>query len=1163
MFARMLLIGWSLFFAGITQQDSFSQITNAEFANPEESLYPETWFHLIGGNVDQEALSVDLEAVANAGFQGIQLFHGRGRPWPGVKKQIQTLSEDWDSLIAHVANETERLKLFFTMQNCPGWAMSGGPWITPDRAMRHLVWSRTESTAGSAAKILLPVPKPSKEDWRDYRDVCVLAFPTPRGDQGSFLKPVAIKSNRKSENWHELVVGKEALLKTDVSKVGGEATWLEVQFDKPVELRSVELPNVETLMKRRSFDPEATIKLEAFQGNRWQLVGTRKIPRGNWQDRQTDVPIALAFSDSCSDRYRITFDSSNPMEIDHLRFSSTAKVNDWLGKSGYVLRSLEYADPPINSKRCYIDQAAIVDLSDRLLDSGELNWTAPQGRWTILRFGHVNTGVKNKPAPPEATGFECDKLATAGADQHFAGYIGRIASDGGPADEGRLRGMLIDSWECYTQTWTPAIEAEFLKRRKYELRRWLPAVAGYVVNDYESSIKFLRDWRKTISDMIVDNYFGRMAELAKQKGMRLSFETAVGDVSPGDILEYFKHADIPMCEFWQPNDPHLGGLETKPVRPTVSAARVYGKPVVAAEAFTNAGVRWDEHPFQLKPFADRHFAMGINQLVFHTYTHNPNLEVVPGTSFGNRIGSPFLRGQTWWRHMPLFTSYIARCQLMLQQGQPISDVLFYLGDEVDHKPRQDKEFLVGYQYDYLNQDALLNRIQVEGGKLKTPDGKVWRVLWMPHRPCKRLTIATLKRLKTLVAAGASVVCRPPQASPTLEDSSSESKADFTKLVLEIWGKDKSAGSHPLGKGRVFWDSTEDLGSLKVALEKNEVGPDVLGQQYSSWCHRRTATSDIYFVAADRRHAVDHSIKFRSEGMPSIWNPVTGGKKSVRLYDQADGYTTVPLSLPPGGSAFVVFDHHQAAQPLASQLSLDGKVIVNAGLEVDVEFPESEFPENKFSFGLQPGDRISPLPSNNEVIFDFNHANQLCVWVDGEYQLALNERQIVRCTIEGTETVELDSDWTLQFPDGWNAPKSLMLERLKPWSELADLPARAFSGTASYQTQFDLGQVELDQPVMLDLGQVHDVAEVIINGKSIRKLWAPPFRVDLTGLLVVGSNRLQVKVTNTWHNRLVLDAGLNPKKRKTWTIHGPKKKATLKPSGLQGPVRLRFGRKIDF
>ena len=98
-------------------------------------------------------------------------------------------------MISHVADETQRLGLRFTMQNCPGWAMSGGPWITPDKAMRHLVWSRQDVLGGKSVLLELQKPQPSAEPWRNYRDIAVLAFPTPDGDTGAALKPIAVQSN--------------------------------------------------------------------------------------------------------------------------------------------------------------------------------------------------------------------------------------------------------------------------------------------------------------------------------------------------------------------------------------------------------------------------------------------------------------------------------------------------------------------------------------------------------------------------------------------------------------------------------------------------------------------------------------------------------------------------------------------------------------------------------------------------------------------------------------------------------------------------------------------------------------------------------------------------------------------------------------------------------
>ncbi|MGB7327927.1 MAG: glycosyl hydrolase, partial [Rubripirellula sp.] len=824
------------------------------------------------------------------------MFHGKGRAWPGVEPQIQTLSSTWDSLISHVADETDRLGLKFTMQNCPGWAMSGGPWITPDNAMRHLVTSRMNITGGDQVSIALPVPQSSEEDWRDYRDITVLAFPTPAIDSGNWIIPDAVQSNLKDAPWNALLAGDEVAVQIPVAS--GEPNWVEFSFDEPITLRSIELPPIELLMKRFNFDPNSTITISTPDNGVWNELVTHVVPRGNWQDRQGEVPYVLAIPDANSNRYRIHFHNKRPMELSQLRLSTTARLQDWRGQAGYALRSLHRAESPHQSVDAWIQQDAIVDITDHVDASGNLSWDAPDGNWTVVRFGHVNTGVTNKPAPPEATGFECDKLSPAGAEQHFAGYIGRLSETGGAADGGRLKGMLIDSWECYTQTWTAEMEREFASRRGYSLRPWMPALAGWVVGDHRSSERFLRDWRATISDLIAENYYGRLAELGRERGLQLSFETSVGDVSPGDILQYFKSADIPMCEVWQPNDPHDGGLETKPIAPTASAAHIYGKPRVAAEAFTSVPMNWHEHPFALKNVADRSFALGVTHMVFHTYTHNPRDEV-PGTSFGNSIGTPFLRGQTWWKHMPAFTDYLARCGFLLEQGQPVADVLWYLGDDVDHKPRQDAPFPAGYHFDYLNADALLNRISVDDGDLVNPEGNRWRVLWLPRETCRRMTPVSLQKVKDLLVAGCTVIGEAPESNPSLSGGESSDVA-FDKLVHDLWG-DASTGDRRIGKGRLLWGD-----SLQQMLATRGVKPDVSGTLPERWCHRRVDDTDIYFVIGDRLQTLDANLHFRSRGTPEFWDPVNGSVTPIASFKTTDDGTTIPVQLPVAGSTFVVF-----------------------------------------------------------------------------------------------------------------------------------------------------------------------------------------------------------------------------------------------------------------
>lgn len=1128
----------------------------AGFERPPADARPETWFHLIGGNVSKAGLTRDLEAVKGAGLRGIQLFHGQfGGPWPGVDPQIACLSPSWDGMIRHVADECRRLGLRFTMQNCPGWAMSGGPWITPDKAMRHLVWNRRDVAGGQKVGIVLPRPEPSGEPWRDYRDVAVLAFPTPEGDDGTPLVPMDVAAGGgDAAAWKQVLAGAKGAKVRLEPGAGERAPWVEVRFATPVFLRSLELPPVERFSLRRNFDPGVTLRVQAVTGTGLVDVARRVVPRSSWQD---DRPLTLALPDFKAAAFRLTFELQYPLEIASLSLSGAARSNDWQGRGAHVLRSLERldgADAPRQDPGAWVAEDRIVDLSDRLdAATGRLDWVAPAGRtWTVVRFGHVNTGARNAPAPKEATGFECDKLAAAGAEQHFAGYIGRLSASGGPAGDGRLQGMLIDSWECRTQTWTPAMEREFGSRRGYALRPWLPAIAGWVVGGPERSGRFLRDWRATISDLLVDNYFGRMAALGRERGLTLSFETAIGDVSPGDMLRYFGQADIPMCEFWQPNDPHWGGLETKPILPCASAAHIYGKPLVAAEAFTCTALRWNEHPFMLKHLADRHFTYGVNHLVFHTYTHNPRADLVPGTSFGAGIGTPFIRGQTWWRHMPAFTDYLARCQWLLTRGRPVADVLWYIGDEVDHKPRQDAYFPDGYKFDYVNADVLLHRLRVAGGSLTTPEGLSWRVLWL--RDCPRLTVATLGRLRELVAAGATVIGAAPEYGPAGLEGGAADERRFGALVRELWGEVRGAsGDRRIGAGRLLWG-----GTLEEALRRCGIEPDVAGTSSATWCHRSVDGRQVYFVAAGRETPLRANLRFRATGRVEFWDPLRAARTAAPVWHASGGFTTVPVDLPAAGSVFVMFgEEGRRDVSQVVRLECDGAVLADAR---DAHGDDRGAPARVQGLGkeekVQPWVAQEPPQAELEL-----EDGRLVAWRPGNYRVVRADGRVHIAEVTGPGEQRLEGPWVLNFPEGWDTPRRIELPALLPWSSLEPAPVRHFSGSATYACSFELPHVAWagDRRVVLDLGRVEVIAEVSVNGGPAATLWAAPYTVDVTPCLRAGANRIEVTVTNPWFNRLAYDAGLPAAQRRTWTIAAPKAGTPPEPAGLIGPVRLRIGR----
>jgi hypothetical protein len=897
------------------QKDTSSSLNKDIFKDPGKDHYPETWFHFIGGNVSKEGITADLEAIAAANISGIQLFHGQfGGEWPGVSPQIKCLSESWDELIVWTAEECKRLGLKFTMQNCPGWSYAGGPWIEPENAMRHLVRSRTDIRGGQTANIRLEKPQQAKEEWRNYQDLFVIAFPTPEGDMGTRLIPAGVHSNRTNLAWKEcLQEQKRLILPPSLS----EPTTIKVEFAGETVVRTVELPPVNSFSHAWSYSPDVTVTVYAETGGEIKQIAHIDMPQGSWQD---DQPVSIACAETTAQSYHIEISNLHDMAISYINFYSAARQQNWESEAAWTLRRIVREDYPEQSATAWVDPSTIVDITSKMDPEGLLSWDAPEGKWTVLRIGHVNTGMKNGPAPQEATGWECDKLDAAGARANFEGYIGRLMTDNSSLKNGLLNGILIDSWECKTQTWTANLDNTFRKKWDYSLFSMFPALFGYVVKDPETTARFLRDWRVTLNDLLVKNFFGEMGSIAQKNGLKLSFETASGDVFPGDILEYYKYADVPMCEFWHPRkESHVGNIEFKPVKPCVSASRVYGKKRAAAEAFTSFDLSWNEHPRFLKDIADEHLAWGVTHLVFHTYTHNPRTDFLPpGTSFGSGIGTPFLRLQTWWQHMPHFSGYLARCNYMLENGNPVSDVLMYLGDEQNHKPPQSLNFPEGYSYDYCNPDVLLNRLSVKNGQMVTPEGISYRVLWLYD--CKRMLPETLEKILSFAKQGITIVGKPPTGIATLSGGKTR-EIRFQKAVEALWG-DGSQSVRKVGKGMVY------SGNIEAALVSEKIQPDVnIRFADVRWLHRKTDDSDFYFLSAPEAKEYKGTVAFRSKGAAEIWNPLTGEARGIASTLMEDRYTHIEIDLPAGTSCFVVF-REDAVRPEKSPSVVERAEIQN-------------------------------------------------------------------------------------------------------------------------------------------------------------------------------------------------------------------------------------------
>ncbi len=889
------------------------------FRNPRRIYRPEIWVNCLAGNLSREGIEADLQAISEAGFAGVQFFFGDqgSGTWPGVERPIKAFTPEWEEFLHHTATEARRLGLRFTLQNCPGWAMAGGPWIKPENAMRHLVYTEKQVNGSGLRRDTLEASSLREVDWRDYRDEMVIAFPTPAGSR-SPLVPKQWTASIPDAPWLQCLTGDHLF---HLPPTPAESPhWVDITLEYAEVVRTLQLSSVQGFNHWFCYEPGVHVRLLALypDGSSHVLVDT-DMPASNWMDVS---PISLSCTEQpATDRFRLEIVNRNQMGLSRAHLMTAALKDNWETEAAWTLRNLLYKDTPAEQPlECYIPEGAR-DLTEAMHGDGIVEWDCPGGEWTLMRIGHVNTGKKNAPAPPEATGWECDKLSTAGAEAHFDGYIGRLQQG---AVSGLLDGMLLDSWECEWQTWTAQMAAEFRSLTGYDIHRFIPALFGYVVENPETTARFLRDWRSVINRLVVDRFYRRMAELGHARGLSVNYETAPGDVFNADVMEYFKYADVPMCEFWVHSpDIFVGSFNFKPIRPTASAARLYGKPRVGCEAFTSLQLTWDETLRLLKETANKNRIHGATHFAFQAYTHNPLPDkLIPGSSFGAGIGTPFLRNQTWWAYMPHFTAYTARTTYMLERGLPVSDFLWYLGDEIDHKPDQMAAFPEGFKYDYCNPDVLLTRLSVEDGHIVTPEGIRYRAMWLPQT--RRMLPETLEKLVQMVQDGATIIGNAPQGMATLSGGK-EAENRFRQAVQTLWG-----GTPTVGMGRVLNGIT-----LDEAIRQMDLQPDVLAGELQ-WLHRRTANADWYYVCAPSGGTFAGEADFSQTGAVELWDPVTGDIRIPQTQSK-DGRTRVSLDLARGESAFVVFRKGKRQSSSERYEAVDSFSVANNRWQM--EFPD--------------------------------------------------------------------------------------------------------------------------------------------------------------------------------------------------------------------------------
>ena len=891
------LLALALPAAGALAADASADSLAVGFETPPADARPRTFWLWMNGNVTREGITLDLEAMHRVGVGGVMMFDGSDYLPAGPAGY---LDENWRALMTHAIQEGNRLGIDIGMHNAPGWSSSGGPWVTPERSMQQLTSTETAVAGGGRIEIDLVRP-PANEGF--YRDAYVVAFPSLAAEVVPYEQALA----RVSAGGRDLPKAGLSDGLFDTTFALSPAAPLLFEFDVSVELHALTV-----LPARKGRFPRLQIE-GSVDGISFTPVCTVPSPGRHG----IVAPGASSFAPVRVRFVRVT--PSREGDIADLVFHRAPRVADWVAKANFDYRVTgQLALPEPVPAATAIDPSTLLDLTDKL-DGDRLVWDAPAGAWTILRIGHTSTGQKNVAASAAGRGLEIDKFNPAAAEFHFRHVIDRVSADAEAVGAKGPASVTIDSYEAGMQNWTAAFPAEFQRRAGYPITAYLPALFGRVVGDAGVSERFLFDFRRVQADLMAENYYERMHQLSRERGLRFFVE----GYGPGnfDELRVAGLADVPMTEFWT----RTPWTPNRVVKMVTSAAHIYGKPVVGAESFTGEfkTSRWLEYPYSLKILGDEMAAQGVNLTVFHRYAHQPHPDAAPGMAMGP-YGFFFDRTNTWFERSKGWIDTLARTGFLLRHGTFAADVLYFTGERSPDPSQYAMPAVpVGHTYDLVNTDVLLNRITVRDGAYELPEGGRYRLLVLPP-DLKAMRPALLSKLAGFVAAGGALLGPKPSFSPTLE-AYPEGEAAMVRLVDELWSPERQ------GPGRVF--PTGTIGETLAALG---VTPDVTwrGERPDadfSWQHRKLPDGDLFFLANRQRRDESVVVSFRDMAgrQPELWSPETGTNRLAAVYDADGDRAVVPLTFKPAESVFVLF--RRPAGPAPAPLRKDGRDLVTTAL----------------------------------------------------------------------------------------------------------------------------------------------------------------------------------------------------------------------------------------
>ncbi len=1144
------------------------------FLNPPNSAKPQTWWHWMNGNITKVGITDDLEAMKQIGLGGATIVNADcGIP----RGPVSFMSPEWQDDFKYAITEAHRLGLEICVENCAGWSSSGGPWITPSNAMQHVTTSEIVVSGPTDFDAALPQP-PTKLGF--YRDIAVLAFPqltashsrSGIGDLGlkaGFKDRAVVESSTASDNAARGVISGRNIIDL-TSKLGtdGQLKW-KVPAGKWIILRVGYTP---TGVNNHPAPLEGT----GLECDKLDPSGLDVHWAGFMQKALDDIgPLAGTTLDaSFIDSYEVG--DQNWSKTFHAEFEKRRGYDPTKYLPVFTGRIVDSSE--VSERFLWDVRRTIADLfaenyyghfADLCREHGLKSMVEPytgpfeslqSGKPEDLVMGEFWAGSEGEPSV---------KLASSVAHIYGKTIVGTESFTGSP-DRAR---WLNDPYSM--KALGDLMYCQGVNRytfHRYAMQPWTNYWPGMTMGPWGIHFERTETWWNQGKPWIA--YITR-SEFLLQQGRSVQ-DVAYFDGQSAPVERRDGDPALPLGYDFDAvdSDVLLHGATVKDGRLTLASGANYAVLVLPPDDINMT-------PEMLK---------GIRKLVKDGATvvgprpeHSPSLENYPKSDRQVKKMADELWGDC--DGTTVLVHKYGKGQIVL--GKPLADIFAEQNLKPDFEYQSDNSANLAYThridgatdiYFVSNQKPQFdsaNCIFRVGGKVP----ELWDAQTGTIRPAPvwyEQNGRTYVHLDFEPAGSIFVVFRNAPSQDNLHVVSTEfhemaPAESHAPADLQIQHADYgyfAPKTHP-------WIDVTDKVKALVAGGTRVIPAD------------NDFAGDDPAVNIVKQLRVQYSLNGSNQIVEA------GEDDSLTLPESATVIQALYGKLDMAASNRVV----DVTEKLASLVD-HGRLSVNVNSDLAGSDPALMTPkELRVDYTLNGVAKHITVPENEMLVlpptldigtppqYTVDTANgslSVTFWNNGHADLRLASGQTLNASAQDLPpTQEISGPWNLSFPPNWGAPPSVTLDQLISWIDHTNSGVRYFSGKATYEKDIEIPAERLaaGRALWLDLGEVKNFADVELNGHKFETLWKPPFRVNITAAAQPGVNKLVVKVTNLWPNRLIGDEHLPPdcewdgKKLKAWpqwvlegkrsptgrftftTWHHYTKDSSLLDSGLIGPVAL--------